>query len=115
MTSGEGNKSSIGEVEFWTIGGGTVGEAITVGGGNDLPPLDALFIEPFFDSQDIASIVTVGGKCFEVDPVNPDAIFDLSDLGWDLAGCEAIDAHDFELLFREASEAKARKWHDNSQ
>lgn len=94
--TGDG-KSSIGEFEGWAIGGGTEEAVITEGGGKVLPPLEELFIEPFLDSQDIesiADIVTAGDKCLEVEPVNPEAaILDLSDFGWDLAGCEAIDAH----------------------
>ena len=76
-------------VLFGIIGGGGGSEgaaaAITAGGGIVLPPpLTAAAIEPFaFDShEDMASMVTVGGRCFEVEPVKPEAaILDLSDFG----------------------------------
>lgn len=57
--------------------------------------------DPFeaLESHDMASIVTVGGKCFDVDPVRPEAAnFDFNNFGCDLAGCDAIDAHDVDFL-----------------
>lgn len=79
-----------------------------------LPPLEAIPKEPFFDSQD--SMVTVGGRCFELDPVKPEAaIFDFRDFGCDLAGCEAIDAH--VVLFDDLSIVRdaARENHKKKQ
>lgn len=76
---GEG-VSSLGDTETGTICGGTEGVVITAGGGIDLTPLEEFAIEPFLVSQ--TSIVNVGGKCFEFDPVKPEAaILDLSDFG----------------------------------
>lgn len=84
---------------FETTAGGigaAGGEAATAGGGTDFP----FDLEP----QDTSN-TTVGGKCLEVEPINPEAaIFDLSDFGCDLAGCEAIDAHD--VVFWELMDAK---------
>src|SRR5690606_17833020 len=60
-----GKSSAIGDTAGCTIGCGTDGAGITAGGGI-LPPAETLPKEPFLVSQDIASMVTVGGRCFEV-------------------------------------------------
>lgn len=107
---GEGNSSRGDAARFGTDAGETeeaAGAARTAGGGIDFPPIAGFPMTPFdLEPRDIASIVTVGGKCLEVDPVSPEDIFDLSDFGCDLAGCEAIDAHD--VVFWEPIDAKAR-------
>lgn len=78
MIGGEGNSSTgeLGTIDWGGIAGAA--GAMTAGGGTDLPPAEL----PFLASQDKASMVTVGGKCFEVEPVNPEAaILDLRDFG----------------------------------
>lgn len=102
---GEGNSSMGDAARFEADAGGPEGAPEAAG---DFPPIAGFATTPLdLEPRDIASIVTVGGKCLEVDPVSPEAaIFDLSDFGCDLAGCEAIDAHDVD--FWEPIDAKAK-------